>query len=55
MKVNELREVLDTLKEKGLLVEENISYETFLDIFECVNKNLKEDFKQRIKDEMVKK
>ena len=38
-----------------LLKEEEISYEIFLNIFDTVNKNLREEFRQRIRDEMVVK
>lgn len=54
IEIHELKEVLETLEEMGYLKKKEISYQEFLEIWDVVNKNLKEEFHQRIREEMVK-
>jgi len=53
IEIHELKEVLETLEEMGYLRKKEISYQEFLKIWDVVNKNLKEEFHQRIREEMV--
>ena len=52
MKARELRMVLDVLWDCGHL-DEQPTYDVFMDILDAINKGDRENLKRRIKEEMV--
>jgi len=49
-----LKEVLETLNDRDMLKKREIGYRDFLDILDIVNKNLRLQFQEKIRTEMVK-